>query len=565
MMEGKKATPKKRKSWNTENMIDAVTAVREGKMGYLRASKAFHVPKITLQRYVKKDEIDPTTSINTVLGRKPALPDDLEQKLVEYCIEMDKKFFLLRRGDLSKMAYQLALRNNIPNPFKGEAAGKTWLKNFLKRHPNLSVRTPCATSNARAKMFIRESVKQFFDIYKTEFENVNGQPDRIYNVEETGICVVQHKMENIISLKGKKEVAALTSDEREKLITVIICMNAVGTFIPPLIIWPRKNMKTELMDGAPAGSIWACHPSGWIQNHIFTMWFEHFIKYTSPSANNPVLLILDGHSTHTRNLEIIEKARENHIQIVCLPPHSSHKMQPLDVAFMGPFKSYYSSEIQTFLKNVTQEDRNRNNDLITPFRVARLFGNAYNKAATMEISMNGFKKTGLYPLNSEVFQDYDFPIMKNQEPMKIQSSLSELQTGSISPEANITPIALQEICDLVPGPSRIASPQGIMSLPSFSADSSSRAKDTAFVVNSTEHMKKLQQVLKNKQSEKMKKNRKNYWRKNKKTGLQKKMARTSSSESNCESDLSLHDSSNESGVDDNADNTMSILWWKLQR
>ncbi|KYQ49924.1 hypothetical protein ALC60_10945 [Trachymyrmex zeteki] len=48
-----------------------------------------------------------------------------------------------------------------------------------------------------------------------------------------------------------KEVGALTSLERENLITVVICMNAVGNYIPPLIIWPRKNIKLELMDNAP--------------------------------------------------------------------------------------------------------------------------------------------------------------------------------------------------------------------------------------------------------------------------------------------------------------------------
>ena len=107
-------------------------------------------------------------------------------------------------------------------------------------------------------------------------------------------------------------------------------------------------MQPELMDGAPAGAIWACHKSGWIQSDIFSMWFDHFLKYTNPSAENPVLLILDGHSTHTRNIDVLIKAREHHATILCLPPHSSHKMQPLEVGFMKPFKTYYSSEIESF-------------------------------------------------------------------------------------------------------------------------------------------------------------------------------------------------------------------------
>jgi hypothetical protein len=53
----------------------------------------------------------------------------------------------------------------------------------------------------------------------------------------------------------KKEMTYLTSAERGNLITLVTCMNATGTYVPPLIVFPRKNMKEELMVRAPAGSI----------------------------------------------------------------------------------------------------------------------------------------------------------------------------------------------------------------------------------------------------------------------------------------------------------------------
>jgi len=117
-------------------------------------------------------------------------------------------------------------------------------------------------SNARISGFTRENVNTFFDLYEVAFDKINRQLYRIYNVDETGITFVQHRVKKIISVKEKKEVAALTSVERENLITTVICMNAVGNYIPSLIIWPRKHMKLELMDDVPSGSIWACHPSG---------------------------------------------------------------------------------------------------------------------------------------------------------------------------------------------------------------------------------------------------------------------------------------------------------------
>jgi len=88
------------------------------------------------------------------------------------------------------------------------------------------------------------------------------------------------------------------------------------------------------MDGAPAGSIAACHPSGWIQTDIFTKWFDHFVHFIKPSADDPVLLIVDGHYSNTKNLDVVDKAREHSVVIVSLPPHSKHKIQPPDDGFM---------------------------------------------------------------------------------------------------------------------------------------------------------------------------------------------------------------------------------------
>jgi len=384
-------------------MCRAVRVVRSGEMGYLKASKYFSVPRGTLERYVKDTYGSPEELVNVRLGRRTVLPSDLEDKLVEYCITLDQRYYGLRRQDIKSMAFQLAIRNGLQHPFNQEksTAGKKWLRSFLKRHPVLSLRTPEGISAARVKGFTSENVARFFDIYESEVGKVNHQAHRIFNVDETGITTVQHRRSKVVSLRGKKEVASLTSAERGNLITVVTCMNATGTYVPPLIVFPRIKMKQELMDGAPAGSISACHPSGWIQTDIFTKWFDHFVHYVKPSADDPVLLIVDGHYSHTRNLDVVDKAREHSVAIVSLPPHSTHKMQPLDVGFLKPLKTYYAQEIETWLGNNPGR-------VVTPFVVCKLFGPAYRRAATMEISVNSFIKTGLFPCNRHIFQDHEY-------------------------------------------------------------------------------------------------------------------------------------------------------------
>jgi hypothetical protein len=79
----------------------------------------------------------------------------------------------------------------------------------------------------RVKGFTSENVARFFDIYESELRKVNHQTHMIFNVDETGITTVQHRHSKVISMRGKKEMASLTSAERGNLSTVVTCMNVL--------------------------------------------------------------------------------------------------------------------------------------------------------------------------------------------------------------------------------------------------------------------------------------------------------------------------------------------------
>ena len=256
---------------------------------------------------------------------------------------MEGKLFGLTSSDVRDLAYQLALINGIKSNFSivYEKAGKRWLRLFLKRHSDkLSLRKPTGTSVARAKGFTKVNVDNFFNLLEKCYEENNFLPERIFNVDETGFSIVQSTQPKIIATKGKRQIGILTSAERGSLVTVVSCMSASGIFVPPLFVFPRKNENKQLMKNAPPASIGTYHPSGWIQTHLLTQWFEHFVSKVYSIRENPVLLILDGHFTHTRNLELIDIARKNFFTILSLPPLST-QMQPLDRTFMGPLKNTF--------------------------------------------------------------------------------------------------------------------------------------------------------------------------------------------------------------------------------
>lgn len=117
----------------------------------------------------------------------------------------------------------------------------------------------------------------------------------------------------IIAKKGKKQVGILTSGKRGQLVTAEICVSAAGDYLPPLFVFPHQklppNSSRILLDHC-----WAqCHSSSWMTHEISFNWFVRFIGNVKQTREKPVLLILDGHTTHTQNIEAVKYARENHV------------------------------------------------------------------------------------------------------------------------------------------------------------------------------------------------------------------------------------------------------------
>ena len=59
----------------------------------------------------------------------------------------------------------------------------------------------------------------------------------------------------------------------------------------------------------------------------------HFVDFVKPTKEETVVFILDSHVTHTNNLAATDMAREAGVVMVSLPPHTTHRLQPLDWAF----------------------------------------------------------------------------------------------------------------------------------------------------------------------------------------------------------------------------------------
>ena len=391
-----------RGAWSSEDMKNAVTAVLNETMGKNEACRSFDISKPTLLRHLRMARASKNFSEKR-LGGKHDLPANLEQDLVSHIKAMSDVGFGFTKLEIRRLAFQLAEANNVHTRFNRQTklAGIDWFYGFLSRHPDLSVRQTEATSMARAGGFNRPIVEKFFEMLGSVINKHNIGPANLFNVDESGYTTVQRSVPKVVCAKGRKQVPGLTSREKGKNVTAVCCASAAGQFIPPLIIFPRQRMKRELMNGAPPGAIGDCQKNGWIDERLFMVWLKHFASIVRPSPDRKVLLLLDGHVTHTKSLDAIQYCKASGIVLVSLPPHCTHKLQPLDVAYFRPLRTYYDQTISLWLKTHPGK-------VLSDFEVSGILGIAYGKASSVANAQSGFRKAGIWPLNPLVFEDWEF-------------------------------------------------------------------------------------------------------------------------------------------------------------
>ena len=156
----------------------------------------------------------------------------------------------------------------------------------------------------------------------------------------------------------------------------------------------------------PADWILAVSDNGWTTDELGLLWLKHFDKHTASRTTRVYrLLIIDGHNSHATP-EFDQYCTQNKIISLCMPTHSSHLLQPLDVSCYSPLKRAYGREIAELAR-------------LQVYHIDKLeFLNIYPRIRPVVfIEQNiraGFKATGLILYN----------------PQRVLSSLTIIRTPS---------------------------------------------------------------------------------------------------------------------------------------
>ena len=133
------------------------------------------------------------------------------------------------------------------------------------------------------------------------------------------------------------------------------------------------------------------------------------------------LLILDSHGSHI-NINFLNWCHKHRILVAAFPPHSTHRLQPLNVSLFSPLGTYYSEELNNLIC------KNQGLSSVTKRNFFRLFWAAYDRAFTRNNILSGWANTGLNPLNPEVV----LSAVKNQQKQGKTASRPSLRNSDTS-------------------------------------------------------------------------------------------------------------------------------------
>ena len=296
----------------------------------------------------------------------------------------------------------------IANSFlaEGGVVGKYWGERFMQRHELHSIisrQLDCQRAWNNNPVIIRDWFK-FFQRVRDKYSIKHSK--FMHNFNKKGVMLGQAASAQVIvdgktSRERSKNRTVIQPGTRE-LVSIIETIGANSSYLPPFIIWKgQQHQETQYQiteqDERLRRYTYATSTKGWTDSSLGLHYIEHYDIHTRHLVENTRgdiqsyrMLIMDNHSSHV-TWQFIEYALSHKIVLVALPPHSTHKLQPLDVGCFGPLQYHYGVEVDNFCRyghaGVNKE------------YFMKLYPVARATAFTRKTICSAQKATGLLPYN----------------------------------------------------------------------------------------------------------------------------------------------------------------------
>jgi hypothetical protein len=318
-----------------------------------------------------------------------------EDQLIQWILAMEQRGFPTYLIDLKRMAENLISRRGTPG--SSPAIGKNWVYRFTERHPALKKYRTRNKDHQRARQERPSVIRPWFQRIQDTIAQYGIVDADCYNFDETGFAmgVITGSATKAVGSSANVTRITINQPGSRTWITSIECVNAAGQIIPPFIILPGKvHMRSWYeQSGLLPDARLEVSDNGWTNDALGLEWIKHFNKYTKDRVvGTHRLLILDGHGSHSTP-EFEAFCEENRIVTLCMPPHTSHLLQPLDVGCFSPLKTAYGRLVADLARRqIFHVDKP---DFLAMYHQARA------SIFSEKTIKNAFKATGIAPFDPE--------------------------------------------------------------------------------------------------------------------------------------------------------------------
>tara|TARA_R110002003_G_scaffold853_2_gene21702 strand:- start:2227 stop:3540 length:1314 start_codon:yes stop_codon:yes gene_type:complete len=299
--------------------------------------------------------------------------------------------------------------------------GQYWMRKFLRRNPRVHSIVGRSIDAERAKAADPEVIRAFLQLFEETRRRLGIQPEDMWNMDETGVALGVCNNSQVIASAHKSKAYNKSPEDRE-WVSIVEVVSATGQKLRPVVIFKGHSLQTTWF---PCKSVpdwfYTTSDNGWTSNSVGLEWLRRiFIPDSTPASGGDRLLILDGHGSHV-STEFMWTCYQHRIHCIYLPAHSSHVLQPLDLAPFSVVKSKYRDQIRA-LSALDDAAPIKKERFITSYNAARIRG------LSERVIRAGWRATGLVPYDPELVL-----------------SSSQVQTRPMTPPGPVQPIYVQNI------------------------------------------------------------------------------------------------------------------------
>jgi hypothetical protein len=341
-----------------------------------------------------------------------------EEVIVSHILDLDTRGFAPTYAAVRDMADKLLAARG------GGQVGQKWPANFVKRTDSLTTRFNRAYDRQRALCEDPVLIRSWFELVEETKAKYGICDDDVYNFDEAGFMMGKITTQLVVTGSEKRGRPKTIQPGNREWVTTIAAINAAGWSVPPFIIFAGQYHLSAWYEEAEIPRDWviAVSDNGWTNNELGVEWLKHFNAHTKTRVVGARrLLILDGHESH-HSLEFQELCKENNIYTLCMPPHSSHLLQPLDVGCFSPLKRASSREVESLIRHHINH--------ITKLEFLPAFKAAFSQSFTSANIRSAFRGAGLVPLQPDAVLSKLDVQLRTPTPAAMPEALWEARTPS---------------------------------------------------------------------------------------------------------------------------------------